>query len=132
MAHSLDGIPGWLGLKMIPHLGNRTYKRLLERFGDPSAVFSARFDELIKVEGIRVDTAKRIVRKSWEGNPQEEWERAKRYGVRLITLRDPSYPKDLREIHDPPPLLYVKGNDIPAHQAIVAVIGSRNPSHYGV
>jgi DNA processing protein len=132
MAKSIEGMVAWIALKMIPNLGNITYKRLLERFGDPGAVFGAAFNELIEVEGVRVETARRILSKSWDGDPKDEFERTKKCGVRLIRIFDPSYPKDLREIHDPPPLLYVKGNDIPINQAIVAVIGSRNPSHYGL
>lgn len=127
-----DSIVSWLALKMIPNLGNITYKRLLNRFGDPANVFSAKLYDLLEIEGIRVETAKRIASKAWEGNPQDELRRLKKVGASLMTIFDPSYPKDLREIHDPPPLLYLKGNDIPQSKAMVAVIGSRNPSHYGL
>ena len=122
----------WLALRMIPNLGNITYKRLLDRFGDPEAVFDATLNDLKDVEGVKVETARRIVNRSWEGNPQKELERLKSSGARLITISDSSYPKDLKEIHDPPPLLYIKGKDIPANLTIVAVVGSRNPSHYGL
>ena len=117
---------------MIPNLGNITYKHLVERFGDPATVFKVKLNDLLEVEGLRVETAKRILDSAWEGNPQDELMAIEKSGIRLITMSDSSYPKDLREIHDPPPLLYLKGNDIPSDQAIVAVVGSRNPSHYGV
>jgi len=122
----------WLALKMIPNLGNITYKRLLDRFGDPNNVFEAELKDLIAVEGVRKETAKRIVSRAWEGSPQDELMRLKDCGARLITFFDSSYPKYLREIHDPPPLLYLKGNDIPQGKTMVGVIGSRNPSHYGL
>jgi len=122
----------WLALKMIPNLGNITYKRLLDRFGDPANVFTATLKDLIEVEGLRAETAKRIVARAWEENPDDELRRLRKSGARLITIFDPSYPKDLREIHDPPPLLYLKGNDIPQGKTMVSVIGSRNPSHYGL
>ena len=127
-----DSTFGWLALKMIPNLGNISYKRLLDRFGDPVNVLNAKLHELLEIEGIRVETAKRIVSKSWEGDPQKELERLKKTGARLITILDACYPKDLKAIHDPPPLLYVRGNDIPQNRTMVAVIGSRNPSHYGL
>lgn len=117
---------------MIPDLGNITYKRLLDRFGDPATVFEAKLKDLIEVEGVRKDTAKRIVARAWEGNPEDELMGIQECGARLITVLDSSYPEDLREIHDPPPLLYQKGNDIPQSKTIVGVVGSRNPSHYGL
>jgi DNA processing protein len=122
----------WLALKMIPNLGNITYKRLLDSFGDPANVFTADLKDLVEVEGLRVETAKRIVARAWEGDPDEELRGLRKIGVRLINILDPSYPKDLREIHDPPPLLYLKGNNIPSNHTMVGVIGSRNPSHYGL
>ncbi len=122
----------WLALKMIPNLGNITYKRLLDRFGDPATVFEAKLHDLIGVEGLRAEAARRIVSKAWEGNPEDELTGLRNYNARLITIFDSSYPKDLKEIHDPPPILYLKGNDIPKNKTLVGVIGSRNPSHYGL
>ena len=127
-----DAKSSWLALKMIPNLGNITYKRLLDSFGDPAEVFTASLKDLVKVEGLRVETAKRIVARAWEGDPNEELRGLRKIGVRLINILDPSYPRDLREIHVPPPLLYLKGNNIPSNHTMVGVIGSRNPSHYGL
>lgn len=132
MKQCADPIVSWLALKMIPNLGNITYRRLLDRFGDPTNVFNARLHELLKVEGIRAETAKRIVSNEWEGDPQEELQGLKKIGARLITIFDSSYPMDLKQIHDPPPLLYLKGSDLPLKKTMIAVVGSRNPSHYGL
>jgi len=71
MKHWADPTSSWLALKMIPNLGNITYRRLLDRFGDPVDVFNAGLHELLKVEGIRAETAKRIVSNKWEGDPHE-------------------------------------------------------------
>jgi len=127
-----DSKSSWLALKMIPNLGNITYKRLLDKFGDPAAIFEAKLKDLLEVEGVRRDTARRIVGRDWEGDPEHELMATRECGVRLITAFDSSYPQDLREIHDPPPLLYLRGNDIPSNQTTVGVVGSRNPSHYGL
>jgi len=132
MKHWDDPTSSWLALKMIPNLGNITYRRLLDRFGDPVDVFNAGLHELLKVEGIRAETAKRIVSNRWEGDPQEELERIKKIGARIIRIVDSSYPMDLKQIHDPPPLLYIKGNDLPLQKIMIAVVGSRNPSPYGL
>ncbi|MBW1689945.1 MAG: DNA-protecting protein DprA [Deltaproteobacteria bacterium] len=127
-----DPIVSWLALKMIPNLGNIAYKRLLDRFGDPTNVFNARLQELLEVEGIRAETAQRIVSNQWEGDPHQELRRIEEIGARFITIFDPSYPMDLKQIHDPPPLLYIRGKDLPSKNTMIAVVGSRNPSHYGL
>jgi DNA processing protein len=132
MEKSSERIVTWIALKMIPNLGNITYRRLLDRFGDPEAVFRATLDDLRAVEGLRLATAKSIIAKAWEGDPEAELAKLKKSGARLITFFDSWYPKDLKEIHDPPPLLYLKGNDIPQNKIVIAVIGSRNPTHYGL
>jgi DNA processing protein len=127
-----DSRLSWLALKMIPNLGNITYKRLVDRFGDPATVFKAKLNDLLEVDGLTTELSRRILGSAWEGSPQDELMAIERSGIRLITLSDSSYPKDLREIHDPPPLLYLRGNDIPSDRTMVAVVGSRNPSHYGL
>ena len=85
-----DSRLSWLALKMIPNLGNITYKHLVERFGDPASVFKAKFNDLLEVEGLRVETAKRILGSAWEGNPQDELMSIEKSGIRLITMSDSS------------------------------------------
>ena len=122
----------WLALYMIPGLGNVTYMKLLGMFGDPEAIFRASLQELVKVVGVRREIAHRIVNREFALDPEEELEKVEKCNARVVTYVDPSYPALLREIHDPPMLLYVKGKDIPANQTFVAVVGSRNPTHYGL
>ncbi len=132
MGKSPEHIITWIALKMIPNLGNIIYKRLLEKFGDPEAIFRARLDELLEIEGMRAATAKNIIAQAWQGDPEAEVAKLKKSGTRVITFFDSCYPQDLKEIHDPPPLLYLKGNNIPQNKMVIAVIGSRNPTHYGL
>ncbi|MFC1819544.1 DNA-processing protein DprA [Thermodesulfobacteriota bacterium] len=123
---------GWLALYMIPGLGNIAYKNLLDRFGDPERILQATLSELTNVEGIRKEVALDIVKKRYEGDPQKELRKTKSHGARLITYLDPAYPRALKEIYDPPMLLYVKGRDIPDKTTFVAMVGSRNATHYGI
>jgi len=132
MEKDLEDKYNWLALKMIPNLGNVIYKRLIEQFGYPEKVFEADLNDLMMVEGISKNTAYKIKNKAWEGNPQKELVLIKKNNCRLITIADKSYPADLREIYDPPPLLYIKGNELPSDKTMVAAIGSRRPSHYGL
>ncbi|MBN1625181.1 MAG: DNA-processing protein DprA [Deltaproteobacteria bacterium] len=122
----------WLALQMIPGLGNIAFKNLLARFGDPERVFQANISELIDVEGIRKDLALNIAGKKYRGDPQSELRKAKSQGIRVITYSDPAYPRALKEIYDPPMLLYLKGKDIPGNTTFIAVVGSRNATHYGL
>ena len=124
---------GWLALNMTPGLGNIACKNLLEKFGgDPEQVFEASISELLSVEGLRKNIALDIVARRHGGDPEKELRKIENLGVRLINFYDPLYPQALKEIHDPPMLLYLKGKDIPDNKVFIAMVGSRNATHYGV
>jgi len=123
---------GWLALCMIRGLGNIACKNLVDRFGDPDRIFQATLSELSSVEGIRKEVALDILARNYDGDPEQELKKAEEYGARIITYSEPSYPKSLKDIHDPPMVLYLKGNDIPANMTFIAMVGSRNATHYGL
>lgn len=123
---------GWLALQMIPGLGNLACRSLLDRFGSPEQIFQVGLSELSGVEGLRKEVADRIVNREFKADPCEELAKLKKCGARIIPYPDPSYPEALKEIHDPPILLYVKGKDLPQNVTFIGVVGSRNPSPYGV
>ena len=122
----------WLALYLTPGLGNTVFKRLLEKFGDPEDIFEVGPLELGSVEGIRKDVAHEIVNRRFASEAEEELRRAEKCKARIITYLDPSYPELLREIDPPPMLLYIRGRDIPLDKTFVAMVGSRNPTHYGI
>jgi DNA processing protein len=117
---------------MIPGLGNIASKNLLKKLGNPEQIFQADISELIGIEGLRKETADKIVNKEFQIDPSEELARVEKCGAQIVTFHDPSYPSALKEIHDPPILLYVKGKDLPKNLTFIGVVGSRNPSPYGV
>ena len=117
---------------MIPGLGSGVVKNLLKRFGGPQAVFEAEFTELLYIDGVRKETARKIVKRELISDPEEELRRIEKCNARIVTYLDPSYPGLLKEIHYPPMVFYIKGNDIPVNHTFVAVVGSRVPTHYGV
>ena len=121
----------WLSLYIIPGLGNAVLKRLIEKLGDPEAVFRAGLAELMNVEGMRRDIARKIMDRSLDKEAEEELKNAERYHARIIAYTEPAYPAVLREIYNPPMLLYARGREIPPGQTFVGVVGSRNPTHYG-
>ena len=131
MSNSSDKRCLWLALFMIQGLGNVALKRLLDRFQEPEMILQASLAELAEVEGIREDIARSIFEKRYSGDPEKELMKAERQGVRILTYSDPAYPALLKEIHDPPMVLFIKGNDIPDNQTFIAVVGSRNSTSYG-
>jgi DNA processing protein len=122
---------GWLALQMIPGLGNIACKNLLNKFGNPEQIFQAGISELTGIEGLRKEAADRILRREFQIDPFEELAKVDEYGAKIVTFHDSSYPAALREIHDPPILLYMKGRDLPKNVTFIGVVGSRNPSPYG-
>lgn len=123
---------GWLALYMIPGLGNVVLKRLFERFKSIEAVFEADFFDLMSVTGLRREIAQKIVNRHFVAAAAEQIEKAKRSNAGILTFQDPAYPALLREVHNPPMVLWTKGRPIPPNKTLVALVGSRNPTLYGL
>lgn len=127
----LSAVEAYLALNLLPNVGPIRVRRLLGRFGSPQAILAASAGELRSVNGIGEEMANHIA--GWEGHIDlaEEQRRIAAHGISLVTIDDPAYPPALRQIHDPPFLLYAKGRITPADAAAVAVVGSRRATHYG-
>ena len=121
----------WIALNSLNSVGNVLFKRLILRFGSAGAVFSAQAHEMLRVDGMRPPAAKAIKEFSDWGSAEEELRRARDYGAEVVTLNDPRYPANLKETHDPPPYLYVKGELIAGDRVSVAIVGSRMASQLG-
>lgn len=121
----------WVALNAVKGVGSVTFRRLLERFGNPADVFGASIEELTGVEGVGRATAEAVRGFDGFGHAEEEVSKAERSAVEIITLSDARYPEGLREIHDPPPYIYVKGGFVPQDAASVAIVGSRTATVYG-
>jgi len=127
----MDRLIPWMLLKEVPGIGCLLAKRLLERFGSPEGIFAATDRELLAVEGISSKLLESLRRVRVTDVLRREIDRARKLEIRLMPLSDPDYPALLREIPDPPLILYCKGN--PKNLApAVAVVGSRNATSYGV
>lgn len=121
----------WIALNMTPGVGPRAATRLLERFGSPEAVFSA---TRLELEMLRLgpETVDSILKNEFHERAKRELEMVKAEGGDILILDDGSYPALLREIDDPPPVLYVKGDwQACFDQPCIGVVGSRNCSTYG-
>lgn len=121
----------WIALNMTPGIGPRAATKLLERFGSADAVFHARRSELESMR-LKPETVDSILKNEFHDKAVTELDRVKELGGDVLILDDGSYPSCLREIDDPPPVLYVKGDwQACFDQPSVGVIGSRMCSTYG-
>lgn len=98
----------WLWLTGLRGVGGRQKLALLDHFGDPESVYFADGGEYLLVEGMTRSAAQALAEKSLEQADRILGD-CQAMGLRLVTLRDAEYPNRLRNIYDPPLLLYVQG-----------------------
>lgn len=122
----------FVALNMIEHVGPVRVRQLLERFGEAAAILSASKSQLLAVRGIGEDTAEAI--SNWEKNVDlaAELKRCEEFGCQFVTQEDEEYPELLRQIYDPPIVLYVKGTLTKQDKNGVALVGSRQTTPYGM
>ena len=119
-------------LNMIPSLGSISISRLIKSFSRPKKIFEATEDKLSIIEGI---TTRKIgaIKKAQENlNLEQELKLAKENNISIITILDKDYPESLKNIYDPPPVLYVKGKLLDCDYNSIAIVGSRRASFYGL
>ena len=121
----------WLGLSLVPGVGSILYKRLLERFNHPMAAFQASTEELLGVEGMVQRVVEAIHRGPFEKAIEREFYLLEKAKGTLLTLHGEGYPRRLKAIYDPPPLLYVRGAVKAEDDFAIAIVGSRKTSTYG-
>jgi DNA processing protein len=120
----------WVALHKIPMLGTVRFRRLEAAFGDLANAWAAGPGDL-KAAGLEARAASEIVAARSRFDPDEELDRLDRAEVKAVTWHDAEYPPRLKEISDPPPVLYYKGTLLPADERSVAVVGTRGPTTYG-
>ncbi|MBN1779532.1 DNA-processing protein DprA [bacterium] len=120
-----------LHLISVPGLGNRRIQQLVDEFGSPAEVIRAG-EEALCLAGLDKKTAGNIVRIPDPADAERQVESAAGLQIQMISLWDTRYPETLKTIHDPPVLLYVKGNaESLSDDRCVAVVGTRGPTAYG-
>jgi DNA processing protein len=122
----------FIALNMVPHLGPVHLRRLLDIFGSPDRVLAAGRNELQQVEGLNQALIDSLL--SWESvvNLQQELLHVQEFGATVLTLDDTEYPALLRQIHDPPTVLYIWGKLESRDHHAIGVVGSRRTTHYGL
>jgi len=121
----------WLALSLTPGVGSILFKRLLERFETPEAVFRASAADLLGVEGIGERIVGEIQKGSFEKKVERELSLLQRVEGTIVRLDDETFPSRLKNIYDPPPVLYMRGQLRKEDEMAVAIVGSRKTSSYG-
>jgi DNA processing protein len=121
----------WVALALTPGLGPTRTRHLVEFFGSVDHLFQASLTSL-EAAGIPAAAAQSLASGKSLELAGEELVRARAAGVKIVTLDDPAYPAQLRQIYDPPLALYVRGNPDLLAQPSLAVVGTRHPTPYGL
>lgn len=128
----MAGTKYWVWLSERKGLSMRVKLQLLEHFGTPENIYFAEEDDYLQVEGMTPRLAAQLADKSTAAADRILGD-CERIGARILTMQDADYPVRLRNIYDPPMLLYVKGR-LPMidEEAAIAVVGTRKATPYGV
>lgn len=126
-----DELSTWIALSLATELGPRTARFLLDTWGSPGAIFKASRHQLAAL-GLERSCIDRLLDPELRKRAERELRQAESLEVRILTLHDPVYPALLKQLFDPPLLLYCRGNPEALSQAGVALVGSRKPTTYGI
>ena len=120
-----------VGMNMTLGVTVADYERLVERLGSHEAVRRASAADLHAAGGIAPRLAREFVRIRSNSDDEEELHQARESGIALVPFTDPGYPALLRRTPAPPLVLYVQGALEPADAVALAIVGTRQPTHYG-
>ena len=120
----------WLALRLLPGLGNRMALRLLNAIGSAPGIFRASASELESL-GVSSNVVRSLVTGTVFEHAAREAEQARQLGASFLTIRDAAYPALLKEIFDPPLLLYARGDLALLGAPAVGIVGTRRPTAYG-
>ncbi|MFY9559457.1 MAG: DNA-processing protein DprA [Terriglobales bacterium] len=121
----------WLALALTPGLGPTRVRKLVEHFGSAERVFQASLTEL-EATGMQAVSAQSLATGKSLELAQQELAKTAESGAKIIALDDPAYPPRLKEIYDPPVVLFVRGNVDVLSQPGLALVGTRHPTPYGL
>jgi DNA processing protein len=120
-----------IGLNMFCDIGSTRLNQLLKFFGKPENILKAPCEKLMAVSGIGKEIARKVTSLK-EEDIDEDIDLAKKYNLKIITIDDEEYPENLKQIYDPPIVLYVKGELTGQDKFSIAIVGSRRASFYGL
>lgn len=120
----------WVAFSGIPGVGRVRMSRLKEHFGSLQNAWRAS-EGMLSQAGLDRRSIDALLALRPHLSLEDEMERLQQLGVKAVTCQDPCYPLGLKEIHDYPPVLFVKGVLPIAEEPCLAVVGTRRPTIYG-
>jgi len=128
----MSSLKYWIWLSSLSGIGSVTAVKLINHFGSPEKVFEARNFEYRDVDGVSTADAVVLAEKNLDG-ANSALASCTRLGYRILTLHDAEYPDRLRNIYDPPIVLYIRGGlPLVDEEAVVSIVGTRNCTPYGI
>ncbi|MEE9613537.1 MAG: DNA-processing protein DprA [Thermodesulfobacteriota bacterium] len=119
------------GMGRVRGVERTALKEAVEEAKDAKDIFSGKGGRGGRGNNPAVNIARRLKRSDWEW-VERELDLIEEHGVTLLTIKDGEYPEPLRHIHNPPLFLYLKGTPYDRELPVVAVVGTRRATHYGL
>ena len=126
----LDPRMYWVGFNMVKGIGAVRFKALLDAFGNAETAWNAS-PEALAGAGLSQKVIESFQRVRKGVSLEQVWERIQSLGVEVLTWNDEGYPRHLKEIDQPPPVLYIRGALQPEDEWAVAIVGTRRVTAYG-
>ena len=121
----------WLWLSRVPHIGTKRFLNIYEYFQDIEEVYYASKKELSMIPKLNKTAIDSILSHKCMEDTIEYIQKLEKQNVNTLFLDDENYPKLLKEIYDPPPILYCKGS-MAVDSVAISIVGSRKASYYGL
>lgn len=120
----------WVGISYVKGIGAVRFQALLDAFGSAEAAWKAPVDALNQV-GLGRKVIDHFLHIRSQVSPDRIWEKIVAAGVKVLTWDDEAYPRRLKEISQPPPVLFLRGSLIPEDDWAVGIVGTRRMTAYG-
>ncbi len=125
LQHNSTDIEKWLRLIRADSVGATTFAKLIKHFGSADRALGASVSELAKIDGVDFKTAEQIAATRGKFDVTAELELAQKLDIWIINIDDERYPPVLKQIYDPPPVLYIKGSLTREDNLAISIVGSR-------
>jgi len=120
----------WIGFNLIKGIGAVRMQALIQHFGDLEVAWKAAPADLAEA-GLGAKVIERVLQAREEVDLRKLWEKIESQGIKILTWQDEAYPGRLKEIDQPPPVLYIRGEYLPDDLFAVAIVGTRRVTAYG-